>query len=151
MEGEKITLNLTAAAEKVVLWRAMFPLREFFLPVNSCLSPWVSWGATISKPCPKPGLGQGGAEFMPVMHLAAAAISEKCPWRCQDLACLGETRARREASQSTVRRGWQGKARQGKAREELKRQRRQWRGRQGMVPREGQHSSHSIPPATGVK
>lgn len=31
---------------------------------------------------------------MPVLHLAAAATAEKCPWRCQDLACLGETRAR---------------------------------------------------------
>lgn len=37
--------------------------------------------------CPKPGLGQGGAELMLVMHLAAAAVAEEHPWRCQDLAC----------------------------------------------------------------
>lgn len=68
-------------------------------------------GGNHIQTCPKPGLRQGGAELMPVMHLAAAAIAEKWPWRCQDLACLGETRARRGVSLSTLRRGWQGKAR----------------------------------------
>lgn len=111
----KISLNLTAAAEKVVLWRAMLPLRDFFVSVNSCLFPGFPMGLGIQT-CPKPGLGQGGAELMLVMHLAAAAIAEKWPWGCQNLACLGETKARGGESQSTLRRGRQGKARQDKGR-----------------------------------
>lgn len=109
-----MTLNLTAAAEKEVLWRAVFPLRDFFVPVNSCLSLWLFSEGNHTQTCPKPGQGQGGAVLMPVMHLAAAAMAEKRPWRWQGLACLVETRARIGESQSTAGRGRQGKARQGK-------------------------------------
>lgn len=79
-----MTLNLTAAAEKVVLQRAMFPLSGFFMPVSGCLSPWAPWGAATSKLAPSEDWGEEVAELTPVTLLAPDAL------RCQDLARVGE-------------------------------------------------------------
>lgn len=84
MEGGKMTLNLIAAAEKMVLQRGMFPVRGFFMPLNSCLSPWAPWDVPVSKPASCKGWGEEVAQHIPVMHLAPAAMDsamdKKSPW-----------------------------------------------------------------------
>lgn len=94
MEGEKMTLNLTAAAEKVVLQRAMFPPSGFFMPVSGCLSPWAPWGAATSKLAPSEDWGEEVAELMPATLLApaatASAVAEKCPRDAKTWHALGK-------------------------------------------------------------
>lgn len=90
----------------LILWRAMFPLRDFFqqLPV-----PMGFLGGSRIQTCPKPGLGQGGAVLMPVMHLTPGDAKT---W-------LGLGKQGQEEGGVQAQQGGVCKAKQGKAREEL--------------------------------
>lgn len=133
MEGKEITSNLTAAVEKVVDSLESNVSIERFLPACEQLPvPMGFLGGSRIQTCPKPGLGQGGAVLMPVMH---PTPGDAKTW-------LGLGKQGQEEGGVQAQQGGVCKAKQGKAREELIKQ-----GSGGMA-RNGARGSHTAPTAS---